>query len=209
MTYKTKTRITFDFTFEIEGERRNSYEKLVEIICSSHWGSGIDIFGSLNDKHRQLFKLIEVGAIVIDECEYELPESLSDSETAWLIKAMLGKRSNHTVLRDMAALFGGEPFEAAGRYRNTLYFPNLKAYMRADGMKPEDVAEMLAQPGCDKIILFPYFQIDGGKSAYYELSLSVDKDGFIDYMDQVERRRADEMRIFRIGTYYYWKTIST
>jgi hypothetical protein len=39
-----KTRITFDFTFEIEGERRKSYEKMAQIICASHWGTGIDIF---------------------------------------------------------------------------------------------------------------------------------------------------------------------
>ena len=33
---KAKTRITFDFTFEVDGERRKSYDKLVQIICSSH-----------------------------------------------------------------------------------------------------------------------------------------------------------------------------
>ena len=33
MKGKNKTRIMFDSTFEIDGERRKSYEKLVQIIC--------------------------------------------------------------------------------------------------------------------------------------------------------------------------------
>ena len=135
---------------------------------------------------------MESGAIVIDECEYEIQEPPTDSETARRIKAMLGKRSSHPVLREMAALFGDEPFEASGRYRNTLYLPNLKAFARADGMKPEDIAEMMALDGCDKIILFPYFPLEG-KSAYYELTLAVEKDSFVEYMNRIEQRRADEM----------------
>ena len=34
MTPKSKTRITFDF----DSEQRKSYEKLAQIVCSSHWG---------------------------------------------------------------------------------------------------------------------------------------------------------------------------
>ena len=64
-----KTRITFDFTFEIDGERRKCYEKLAQIVCSSHWGSGIDIFGFINQDHRLFFEFVEKGVIVIDECE--------------------------------------------------------------------------------------------------------------------------------------------
>jgi len=187
-----RNRITFDFTFEIEGERRKSYEKLAQIICTSRWGTGIDIFGIINPKHSLLFDFVNLGAIIIDECEYEIQEPCADSETARSIKSMLGKRSNHPVLRDMAALFGDEPFEASGYFRNTIYLPNLKAFARADGMKPEDIAEMLALDGCDKIILFPYFPLDG-KSAYYELTLGVEKDSFVDFMNRVEQRRENEM----------------
>ena len=35
MGNKDKTRIVFDFEFEIEGKRRKSYENLAQIICSS------------------------------------------------------------------------------------------------------------------------------------------------------------------------------
>jgi predicted N-acetyltransferase YhbS/uncharacterized protein YdhG (YjbR/CyaY superfamily) len=189
---KTKTRITFDFTFNIEGERRKSYENLAQIICASHWGTGIDIFGFLNENESLLFDFINKAVIVIDECAYKLQEPPADSETARKIKSMLGKRSGHPVLRDMAALFGGEPFEASKRYRNTIYLPNLKAFARADGMKPEDVAEMLALDECDRIILFPYFPLDG-KSAYYELTLGVSKESFVDFMNQYEQRQADKI----------------
>jgi hypothetical protein len=188
----TKTRITFDFTFEIEGARHKSYEKMAQIICASRPGTGIDIFGFLNENERLLFDFINKAVIVIDECEYKLQEPPADSETARLIKSMLGKRNGHPVLRDMAALFGGEPFEASRRYRNTIYLPNRKAFARADGMKPEDIAEMLSLDDCDKIILFPYFPLDG-KSAYYELTLGVTKDSFVDFMNQYEQRRADKM----------------
>ena len=188
MTYKTKTRVTFDFTFEFKGERRKSYEKLAQIICASHWGSGIDIFGFINEDHRLLFDFIEKGAIVIDECEYEFQEPPADNETARSIKSMLGKRANHPVLREMAALFADEPFEKSEYYRNTIYLPNLKAYVRADGMKPEYIAYMLASDSCDKIILFPYFLIDE-KTAYYELTLGVVKDSFVEYVNRVEEER--------------------
>ena len=183
-----KNRITFDF----DNERRDSYEKLVQIICSSHWGSGIDIFGFMNEEHNLLFEFVRKGVIVIDECEYELQEPLSDSETAWRIKEMLGKRRNHLVLREMAVLFADEPFEISSHYRNTIYLPNLKAFARADGIKPEDISEMLSLGGCDKIILFPYFPLDE-KSAYYELTLAVEKENFVEFLNRVEKRREDEM----------------
>ena len=188
----TKTRITFDFTFEVEGERRKYYEKTAQIICASHRGTGIDIFGFLNENERLLFGFINKAVIVTDECEYEIQEPPADSETARPIKSMLGKRSSHPVLRDMAALFGGEPFEASERYRNTIYLPNRKAFARADGMKPENIAEMLSLDECDKIILFPYFPLDV-KSAYYELTLGVTKESFAAFMNQYEQRRADKM----------------
>ena len=42
-------------------------------------------------------------------------------------------------------------------------------------MKPENIPEMLALDGCEKIILFPYFPLDD-KKAYYELTLDIEKD---------------------------------
>jgi hypothetical protein len=184
---KTKTRITFDLDSEVGGERRKAYEKMARIICAARWGTGIDIFGFINENERLLSEFIEKGVIAIDEREYEIQEPRSDSETALLIKSMLGKRRNHPVLRDMAALFGGEPFEASEYYRNTIYLPNLKAFMRADGMKPEDVAGMLSLDECERIILFPYFPLDG-KSAYYELTLAVTKESFVDFLRRDEER---------------------
>ncbi|GHU59128.1 hypothetical protein FACS1894133_5220 [Clostridia bacterium] len=77
MIPKTKTRLTFPFGHEA-AERRASYERLAQIICAAHWGSGIDIFGFLDDRHRLLFELIEKGVIVIDECEYEVDASQAD-----------------------------------------------------------------------------------------------------------------------------------
>jgi len=189
---KNKTRITFDFTFEVDGERRKSYEKLAQIICAARWGTGIDIFGFLDKDHALLFEFIDRGVIVIDECEYEIQEPRTDNEIARHIKLMLGKRSDHHVLRDMAVLFAYEPFEASGYYRNTIYLPNLKAFARADGMKPENIAEMLSLDGCDKIILFPYFPLDD-KSAYYELTLAVEKESFVEYMNRIAQRKVDEM----------------
>lgn len=183
-----RTRITFDF----DNERRNSYEKLKQIICSSYWGSGIDVFGIMNETHPLLFDLMMKGVIVIDECEYEFEEPCADSENARLMKAMLGKRSNHPVLREMAALFADEPFEASRYYRNAIYFPKLKAFARADGIKPENIVEMLSLDGCERIILFPYFPLDG-KSAYYELTLAVPKVEFVDFMNRVETRKEDAM----------------
>lgn len=182
-----RTRITFDF----EGAYQESYEKLVQIICSSHWGSSIDILGSWNQDHRLLFDFIRLGVIVIDECAYDIPEP-EDCENARHIDSLLGKRSSHPVMNDMAVLFAGEPFEASKHYRNTIYYPNIKAVVRADGIKPEDIAEMLSRDDCDKIILFPYFPLDD-KKEYYELTLDVEKERFVDYLNHVAEKRQDEM----------------
>jgi predicted N-acetyltransferase YhbS/uncharacterized protein YdhG (YjbR/CyaY superfamily) len=192
MTPKTKTRVTFDFSFDIDGERRKSYDKLAQIICSSRWGSGIDIFGILNESHSLLFDFIKNGVIVIDECEYEVDVSQADRAIAENIKTMLGKRSNHHVLREMAVLFADEPFEKMAYPQNMIYIPNLKALARADGMKPENIAPMLASDECDKIVLFPYFPLDD-KAAYYELSLAVPKEQFVGFLHRIEKRREDEM----------------
>ena len=190
MEYINKKRIAFDFDF-FKGTRRESYDKLVQIVCSAHWGSGIDIFGRLNQDHPLLFEFVMKDVIVIDECEYKIKEN-SEHENAWLIKSLLGKRSNHPVLQDMATLFANEPFEASRYYRNTIYIPNLKAFVRADGMKPENVVEMLSLDDCDKIILFPYFPLDD-KTAYYEITLAVDKKQLADYLKCVEEQRYREM----------------
>ena len=189
MTFKNRTRITFDF----EGEMlRESRDRLTQIVCSSHWSSGIDIYGLLNSDHRLFFDFVDLGIIVIDEFEYEIQEPCADRSAELNIESMLGKRSGHHVLRDMAALLAGETLEMSARYRNTIYLPNLRAFARADGMKPEDVAEMLSLEDCDRIILFPYFPLDD-KSAYYELSLGVEKERFIGYMNRVEEQRKNEM----------------
>jgi hypothetical protein len=183
-----RTRITFDF----DSERQESYNKLVQIVCSSHWGSGIDIFGFIDKNQSLFFELIKHGVIVIDECAYEIRKAFADNENARLWKDILGKRSMHPVLEEMAALFADEPFESAAYYRNSIYLLNLKAYVRADGMKPEDIAEMLASSECEKIIIFPYFPLDE-KSAYYELRLNIPKQEFVNFMKRVEEQRINEM----------------
>jgi hypothetical protein len=55
-----RTRITFDF----EGEYRRSFEKLTQIICSSHWSSGIDMSGYLNRDHPLLVEFVDKGIIL-------------------------------------------------------------------------------------------------------------------------------------------------
>ncbi|GHV15660.1 hypothetical protein FACS1894219_12630 [Clostridia bacterium] len=192
MTPKTKTRVAFDFSFDIDGERRKSYDKLVQLICPARWGSGIDIFGFMNESHSLLFDFIKLGAITIDECEYEADASQTDRAVTERIKTMLGKRRLHPVLRDMAVLFADEPFEKSVYPQNSIYLPNIKALVRADGMKPENIADILAADDCDKIILFPYFP-PGGKTAYYELSLGIPKEQFADFLRRVYERRENEM----------------
>ena len=105
----------------------------------------------------------------------------------------MGKRKIHPALREMAVLFADEPFEASDRFRNTIYLPNLKAFARADGMEPEDAAVMLSLDGCEKIILFPYFLLDG-KTVYYELTLTVTKESFVDYLHRVDERRIEKIK---------------
>ena len=59
MKPKTKIRITFEY----ENDRRNTYEKIKQIICAARWGTGIDIFGFLNDNHR-MFSILFLKALL-------------------------------------------------------------------------------------------------------------------------------------------------
>ena len=172
-----KTRIKFDF----ELETVQSFEKLKRIVCSTHWTSGLDV--TFRDRHRLFVQFVHKEIIVIDECEYEPFAIDVENEKSRAIKLMLGKRSSHPVLCDMALLFSDEPFENANNYRNTIYFPRLFAYARADGMKAEDIIETLNSVECSKIIIFPYEPLDN-KSAYYELTLSIEKSEFAEHMKQ-------------------------
>ena len=81
ITPKAQTRITFDF----DNERQESYEKLVQIVCSSHWASSIDIHGFMYEDHRLLFEFVKHGIIVINECEYEIQEPYSESDVIFKI----------------------------------------------------------------------------------------------------------------------------
>jgi len=194
MKHKKRTRVEFDFS----GKRRESFDRLVKIICPARWGVGIDNFGFMNDTHRVLFSLCEIGAIGIDECEYSFGKPCPDTEASKRIMSMLGKRRSHQVLREMAALLGNEPFESSECYRNTIYLPDQKAFVRADGMEPEDIPDMFMADGCEKIIIFPFYPLDG-KSAYYELKLLVVKESFVGYMNSAKEQRResanDEVRL--------------
>ncbi|GHU43944.1 hypothetical protein FACS1894111_10410 [Clostridia bacterium] len=183
---KTKIQITFDF----EGELNSAVEKLEQIICSSHWASRINIF---TDKSHKLFvKFVKIGVIVIDACEYGFSEQSPDSENARLLKSLLGKRDTNQAIRDMAMLFTDEPFVCAEHYRNAIYLSNLKAYARADGIKPEDIVTMLASDECDRILLFPYHFL-GRKPVYYELTLGIEKNKFANLIEQGEEENLREL----------------
>ena len=117
-----RNRITFDF----DGEHRESYEKLVHIICSSHWRSSIDIFGLTDKSHNLLVDFVKLGVIIIDECEYEAQEPFADNEKSQSIEIMLGKRNSHPVLHDIASLFAMNPLSCRNITATQFTFPTLK-----------------------------------------------------------------------------------
>jgi predicted N-acetyltransferase YhbS/uncharacterized protein YdhG (YjbR/CyaY superfamily) len=186
MTPKTKTRIVFDF----DGDLNGSLERLEQIICSSYWASGLNVV--TDERYALLAKFVKLGVIIIDECEYELSIPSPDSKDVGLLTDLLGKHHASRDIQDMAVVFVGEPFESAAHYRNTVYLPKLKAYVRADGMKPENIAEMLASDECDKIIIFPMYPLDE-KIAYYELSLAGSKEKFADVMKLIEEETNNKL----------------
>jgi len=105
---------------------------------------------------------------------------------------LLGKQNDHPVLREAEDIFADEPHKRINSYRNTLYFPNLKAYLRVDGIKPEDVIDMHTSDDCEKVIIFPYFPLDD-KSAYYELTLGIEKKEYIDCVNAFKEQQIEKM----------------
>jgi len=182
-----KTRIAFDF----DGEPCESLKKLEQIVCSAHWSSGIIV--AVHDVHRLFVQLVHEGVIVIDECEYapnNADEERSQKEVSF--KLLLGKQNNHRILREAEDIFADDPHKRIDGYRNTLYFPNFKAFLRVDGVKPEDAIDMLASDDCEKVIIFPYFPLDD-KSAYYELTLGIEKKEYIDRVNDFKKQQMEKL----------------
>jgi hypothetical protein len=183
MTTKTKTRIAFDF----DGARADAIFRLMNIVCPLNWMHTVPLF--TKPEHKWLIEFVKCSAIVIDECEFEFDPARANKEVAERIKTMTGKRKMHFALKAMAALFADEPFEKAPFPRGAIYWPNSKTIARADGMKPEDIAYILGADDCDRIMLFPYYALPGGRTAYYELTLGIEKDNMRRLLNQIEEHQ--------------------
>lgn len=154
-------QIPFDFSGD---GALDSLNRLDDILNTGHWtdrglNPGIDMTALL-------LRLLQQNGIGVYKMPYE-HKGTEYSEETWQrarhYAGIVRKRDDGISLLPAAELFG----EAAPDYSMTangaLFFPGKKAYVRAGGIKPEKLLELLEREGSGMVLLFPAVERD----AYY------------------------------------------
>ena len=162
-------RIVFDFK-----ERwRGSLQKLEDIICYASWGNrGLNV---LDQRVIFLTELLHIGAIVINEerCQDIKAHSPEMRHRAEMLGAVMRKRKVSYALLNLAGTFSSQEYEPNKTMNFAPYFPELRAYVRCDGLEPRDLLEFLECDHCERVIVFPNYPLENGWFAYYTFESAV------------------------------------
>lgn len=176
-------RIEFDFGTD------SSFavvKQLEEILSSGHWSNRpLDIKDELT---MLLIKLIRFGDIAVYKRTYhsvaETPELRQRAEE---INLFINKRHISSTIIDIADIFSGYLYDRCRTEYNSLFYPELKAYVRHGGLPPDKLLELLESDGCEVVFLFPNTFADDDK-LYYAFSLTLPKDKFLEELDTINNR---------------------
>jgi hypothetical protein len=179
-------KIDFDFT------TTESRQKLEFILDGSGW-SGSNVL-DLYREARLLKSLLHDGKLSVTEHVYlnyknHSPEARKLADT---FSHIMKKRRICGALLDMGEIFGGQ-YSMERDYCNSVYFPELRAYIRYDGLKPEYLLDMLGRDNCDKVIVFPGFWYSDDEGVYYTFELAVSKEDFKQILHDEEEVKTQEM----------------
>jgi len=174
-------RIEFDF------RKKESHDKIDFILCYSGPGASylLDIFRDA----RLLKELLQQEILSVSEHTYpKFPKHSPEAEQrAERFCVLMNKRNVHEDLLDMAELFDGR-YDEERDYCKSVYFPELRVYIRCDGLKPEYLLDMLARENCDRVIVFPGYWFSDTENVYYTFECAAPKDILLEIL----QREADE-----------------
>lgn len=182
-------RIPFDFSGDGCFAEMN---KLDGIMCSNHWSSRTLRYN--DERTILLMRLLEIGGIAVYKCGYirktETPEIRSRAND---FNMFMNKRYVGQTLKDIAAIFFNQEYDARRTTYNCLFFPELKAFVRYDGLPPDRLLELLEQEGCEAVMLFSDGCVDNEEDAFYSFTLAMPKDKFLNTLDELRGRISGAM----------------
>lgn len=179
--------------FEFNGDGiLTDAEKLESILCSGHWSDR-----SLNyedERTKLLLRLLQIGGIAVYKRAYTQKEGTPEiRRRANELNMILRKRHISQTLLDIAGIFFSHEYDGRRTEYNSLFFPELKAYVRCGGLPPDRLLELLEQDGCEAVMLFSDFRTDG-EDVFYAFMLAMPKEMFLDALGEVRERIMEVLR---------------
>ena len=181
-------RIPFDFSGDGSLE---SAERLEGILCSGHWS---DMGPNYEDERtRLLLRLLHTGGIAVYKRSYiqRMDASLELMNRTRKMNWYMRKRHVSQTLIDIANIFTAYEYDAGRTTYNSLFFPELKAFVRCGGISPDKLFELLEQDGCDMVMLFPdAYEED----FFYTFSLAMPREEFLRKLEEMQENIAEVIR---------------
>lgn len=179
-----------DLDFSINGGLA-AVKYLEDILSSGHWS---DRPLDLNDEWTMLLlRLIRFGDIAVFKRVYAPKKATPElMRRAHDLNMFIKKRHDGGILIDVANIFAGFEYDGRKTEYNSLFFPELKAYVRCGGIPPDRLLELLWQEGCETVFLFPvrYAEYD---DAYFAFTLTEPKGQFLEEVEKTHDRISDMM----------------
>ena len=174
------------FDFSVESAVLDSMRTLEDIMCSGHWS---DRTLNYNDEHTiLLLRLLDIGGVRVYKRGYSRQtDSPEIRRRAGDINMFMNKRYVGRTLLDIAGIFLEYEYDARRTIYNSLFFPELKAYVRCGGLPPNRLLEFFAQDGCDMVLLFHDEQSDEGY-CFHVFTLAMPKELFLEDLDRMRER---------------------
>jgi len=166
-------------------------EKLEDILCRGHWSNK-----PLNyDDHHTalLLRLLHIGGIHVYRRAYERQDTTPEiRQRANELNDVFNKRDVGQALFDIARIFGGYPHDGARRMYNSLFVPELKAYVRNGALPPEKLLDFFEQDGCEMVTLFTEIY-DGEENAFFAFTLAMPRELYMEALGEMREQFATAM----------------
>ena len=181
-------RIPFDFSGDGSIE---SAERLEGILRSGHWSDRGPNYE--DERTRLLLRLLHTGGIAVYKRSYiqRMDASLELMNRTREMNWYMRKRHVSQTLIDIANIFTAYEYDAGRTAYNSLFFPELKAFVRCGGISPDKLFELLEQDGCDMVMLFPDAY---GEDFFYTFSLAMPREEFLRKLEEMQGNIAEAMR---------------
>jgi len=181
-------RVDFQFS---TGSGLTAVKHLEEILSSGHWSE--KPLSVEDEMTMLLIKSIRFGDIAVYKRIYhhsvKTPELLQRAQE---INMFINKRHINSTIIDIADIFSGYSYNSRRTEFNSLFYPELKAYVRHGGLPPDRMLELLESDGCEVVFLFPNACADE-ESVYYAFVLTLPKERFLEELDKISDRIMEQI----------------